>query len=160
SIDIYGTGQIGDLDASGEPIVASLALSAGEIRGFNTNGGTVTFAAKDVTLSNNAGVSGLGPIASNDGTLAFIANRLHLAIDQFTNIDLTASSGVMVQGKGSLQTSGALLITAPRIGGTTGADYAINATGALAFVRPATVGSSLIASGLGVRLTLMAATVS
>jgi filamentous hemagglutinin len=165
SIDIYGTGQVGGLDASGKPTVASLALHAADLRGFNTNGGTVTFAAKDITLDNSANINGLGSVASNTGTLAFVADTLHLAsnqlaIDQYSSVQLNASRGVMVTGTGILRTSGDLTISAPRIGGTTGADYAINSAGALAFVRPATVGTDLIISGLGVGLKLAGATVS
>src|SRR5262249_7574762 len=165
SIDIYGTGHVGDLDSKSEPVVASLALHAAELRGFNNGGGTVTFAAKDITLDNSANVTGPGSVTANDGTLAFIADTLHLAsnelaIDQFSNVQLNASHGVLVSRKGSLQTNGALTVTAPLIGGTTGADYTINSAGAFTFNAPAITSSSLFMSGLGVRLTLMGATVT
>src|SRR6202035_2032386 len=78
----------------------------------------------------------------------------------YSNVELNASNGIMVQGEGTLQTSGALTINAPVIGGATGADYTINASGAFAFAKPATIGSSLITSGLGVRLTLIGASMS
>lgn len=164
SIDVYGSGQVGGFDARGEPIVSTLALHAAELRGFNTGGGKVTFAAKQITLDNLANVAGPGPVAINNGTLAFIADTLQLAsdrldVDQFANVQLNASNGVIVDGNGTLQTSGALTINTPQIAGATGADYLISAAGPLAFEKTAVTSSSILLSGLGVRLTLVGATV-
>src|SRR5262249_51694048 len=164
SIDVYGSGQVGGIDAMGEPIVSTLALHAAELRGFNTDGGTVTFAAKQITLDKLANVAGPGPATINNGTLAFSANVFQLAsnrldVDQFSNVQLNASNGVIVQGDGTLQTSGALTINAPRIAGAAGADYLISAAGPLAFENTAMSSSSILLSGLGVRLTLIGETV-
>ena len=164
SIDIYGTGTIGSLDAMGKPIVASLALHAGEIRGFHSNSGTVTFGAKQITLDNSANVSGIGSIVANDGTLTFVADTIHLgnsqlAIDQYSNVNLNASRVVMVDGAGALSAAAALTITSPQIAGTAGANYTITAADALTFAKPSASPPPLVSSGLGVQLTLVGATV-
>jgi hypothetical protein len=69
SFDIYGIGQVGGIDSVGQPEVASLALHAAEIRGFNNLGGTDFFTAKDILLDN-----------SPDGTVIEPARLLGLPV--------------------------------------------------------------------------------
>src|SRR4029077_4382306 len=92
SIDIYGHGQVGSFNSSGTPEVASLALHAGAIRGFNSGPGVV-FAARDITLDNSAAATGSTSIAAPAGTLSFDAETIHLGqgsleISQFANLVL------------------------------------------------------------------------
>src|SRR5262249_14837753 len=69
SIDIYGSGAIGTLDAAGQPTLTNLALHAGGIRGFNTGGGTVSFSAKNVLLDNSAAARSAGASGPVGGSL-------------------------------------------------------------------------------------------
>ena len=158
SIDIYGHGEIGPLDPNGIPALASLALHAGEIRGFNSGLG-VTFAARDVTLDNTARSSGPAPVAAPGGTLAFDAETIHLGsnsleVSQFATLDLNASEGIIAQGAGTLTTQGNLFAIAPLITGTGGADQSIIAGGLFSLQAPDAAPSNSLTAGLGVRLTL------
>ena len=91
SIDIYGTGQIG------QPSVAEVALHAAEIRGFNDAGGTVKIVAQNITLDNSANGAMPGPVAgAPQGTLEFDADVIHLGahqldIDQYATVALNAT---------------------------------------------------------------------
>ncbi|MFZ4694929.1 MAG: filamentous hemagglutinin N-terminal domain-containing protein, partial [Verrucomicrobiia bacterium] len=88
SIDLYGHGTVGNLGVGGYTI-RSLGLHAGEIRGFNTAGGIVTFNAANMLLDNAPGAVSAGSVAaaSVGSTLVFQAGTLRLgantlALDQ------------------------------------------------------------------------------
>ena len=68
SIDIYGTGQIGALGKTGQPVLQNLTLSAGEIRGFNAGGGAVTFDAQNILVEGTPQAVDPGAIVSSAGT--------------------------------------------------------------------------------------------
>jgi filamentous hemagglutinin len=158
SIDIYGHGEIGPLDPNGIPALTSLALHAGEIRGFNSGLG-VTFASGDVTLDNAAQSRGPAPVAAPGGTLAFDAQTVHLGsnsleIAQFANLALNASEGIIAQDAGTLTTQGNLFANTPLITGATAADHSIIAGGLFSLQTPGTAPANSITAGLGVRLTL------
>ncbi|MEI6861760.1 MAG: hypothetical protein WCL04_05850, partial [Verrucomicrobiota bacterium] len=159
SLDLYGTGEIGS------PAVASLALHAGEIRGFNTAGGTVTFSARDILLDNATTAGVPGAVATASGTLVFNAETVRLgvgalALDQFTGVALNANAGLVAQGTGALTTPGNLTLTTPLITGTTAASHSVTAGGALVVAAPATAATTQVAGGLGAQLTLTGASVT
>jgi len=211
SIDIYGTGQVGgNPDASGLFPVASLALHTAEIRGFNNDGGTVTFAAQNILLDNipagtvpvralpstpaagtalvfNAGVIRLGAsqldLDQYSMELSAMAGsqpsnsqfNLNQYIDQYAQVTLNASGGVLAQGtikspkqqslQGSivtdvLNTQGDLTISTPLIAGVTGALQTIAASGAMSVTTPAGNPSATVSGGLGASFTLQGSTVA
>ncbi len=163
AIDIYGTGTIGATDATGQPSLASLALHAGEIRGFNPAGGVVSFAAKDILLDNSANSRAPGGALAPSGSLTFNAGTLRLganqiAIDQFANVTFTASGGVVGQGTGGLAVQGNVSVTAPLITGATASSQALTASGALTLA--GATSNATVTSGLGASLALTGANVS
>jgi filamentous hemagglutinin len=152
SIDIYGSGQIGS------PTLENLALHAGEIRGFNSNGGTVSFAAQNILLDNSANVTVTRSTGSPSGAIEFDATNAitlganQLYIDQYAGVSLNASGGILVQGTGGLATQGALTMTTPWLTGATGANQKIAAGGTLSIggsstAAPANLGASLALQG-------------
>lgn len=171
SIDTYGSGTVGS------PSYAGLALHSGEIRGFDaatesqtvgvTNSGTsVTFEAKAITLDDDLGGTGPGPVskAMGAGTLAFDATGGAITlganatdIDQFENVSLAATGGVLAQGTsaapGTLAVAGNLTLTAPVIVGAVGAVQTIMATGGQLSVQPDLGVKATVAGGIGAALT-------
>ncbi len=118
SIDTYGTG----IFKTG----GSLSLHAGEIRGFDTQGGEVVFAANDISLDNSAGAAHLPSSATTSGQLTFQAanirvgeNTLHL--DQFASVALNARQSIVVSGQGGINAQGSLLATTPVVVAESGA---------------------------------------
>lgn len=172
SIDIFGSGTVGSAS------YANLALHTGEIRGFDvgtggqalgvSNAGTsVAFEAKTITLDNSLGGSGHGPIsgATGAGILSFDAtagaitlgaNALH--IDQFGNVALTATGGVVVEGSaaapGSLAVAGNVNVSTPIVTGPAAAVEAIAADGGILAIEPLSTGNASLTGGLGGNLTL------
>ncbi len=160
SLDVYGAGNVG-----GAGSLANLSLHAAEIRGFNNGGGTAAFSAQNIELDNapNGAVPGShgapsGTLVFNAGTLELGANTL--AIDQFANLELNASAGILADGVGGIATQGALAIVAPEIAGATAASQTLAAKGALSFRAPAHSPSTPLAAGLGAELTLQGASVT
>ncbi|MDD5201302.1 MAG: filamentous hemagglutinin family protein, partial [Terrimicrobiaceae bacterium] len=153
SIDIYGTGRLGSRGLD------NLELHAGEIRGFHTGDGTAAFMADHVLLDNSAGATAPGPAAASSGTLAIRANTLELGdrrlrIDQFAKVNLNASGGILLGGKGRLLVDGALDVRTPAFFAIGGATETIRATGELQILDSRTPASPDLASGLGASLTL------
>jgi filamentous hemagglutinin family protein len=153
SIDVYGTGQVG------APAFSNLALHAAEIRGFNNSGGTVSFDAKNISLDNSPGNNGPGPVNTANGTLVFNAGTIQLganqlAIDQFSNVELNATGGILAQNSGGLAAQGALTITTPLITGAMGASHTISAGGTLT-IQDSPGNTASVTGGLGASLTLI-----
>lgn len=164
TIDIYGAGSIGAVDSAGTPILANLALHAGEIRGFGLNGGNVDFNAQTILIDNSSNVTGLGVVSPIDGSLTFKANTIQLganqtAIDQFENVMLDATKGVLFQNTGSLATAGSFTVNTPVITGSTSASEKISAAGCLD-IEPLSGSQASLAGGLGAQLTLSGATIT
>ncbi len=159
SIDIYGGGQVG------APAVASLALHAAELRGFNPGGGTVTFAAQAITLDNSAGGSAPGAVAAADGTLVFDGEKIllganQLRADQYAGVILNATGGVLAQSTGGLAAQGALTISAPLVTGATAASATFSAGGALTLAARGADAVATVTPGLGASLTFGGASVA
>ena len=164
SFDIYGTGRIGMLDASGTPIISNLEIEAGEIRGFNTSGREVVISAASVVLGNGLGGVGAGSASSAGGTLRVNSDTItlgagDLAIDQFSTVVLSASRGIAFNGQGALQSQGDVRIVAPVVNGATGASESISSAGRLDVLGVAGAVAS-VTDGLGATLSLVGTSVS
>ncbi len=160
SIDIYGTGSIGSSS------LASLTLSAGEIRGLNQGSGTTTFTAKQIVLDNstNGTVVSTAPVLGN-GTLVFQSESLvlganQLRVNQFANVQLNGLGGIQVRGSGGFSTQGSLTANTSQIVGTLAAQHGITAGGALVLQTPVNEIGDRVSGSLGVSLTLQGASVT
>ena len=155
AIDIYGDGAF---TTSG-----SLALHGAEIRGFNS-GGTARFAAQNIQLDNSPGRPVSGIVQASSGTLVFDAATItvgegQLSIDQFSNVILNASSGILMQGSGGLAVQGALTANTPEITASKGAKQSLTASGDLNLVKTSG-GSTSVAGGLGAALNIVGSNVN
>jgi filamentous hemagglutinin len=153
SLDIFGTGTVGDARLN------NLRLSAGEIRGFDQGtSGNVTFQARNITLDNRGNGRVPGAIVSPPrGTLAFEGETVRIGtntmqIDQYANLDIRASRGLVLQGTGGISMAGAVNITTPSVTASRSATQFITAGGALVMNSPG--GTSRLSGELGASLTL------
>ncbi len=156
SIDIYGSGRI---SVDGE-----LALHAAELRGFSGEG-AVRFSANDIWLDNIAGGKRVGAVQDTRGALRFDADTITLGVhgvfvDQYAELQLNASNGILLFGKGRLKTQGDLTATTPFVTAIGPAVKKIAADGALRIVKPKGAVSDPIAGALGASLTLEGASVT
>ncbi|MBL9182613.1 MAG: filamentous hemagglutinin family protein [Verrucomicrobiaceae bacterium] len=149
SIDFYGTGSFASAGA--------LELHAGEIRGFNQNGGSIDLTAQSLVLDNSALATVPGTAAAATGSFNLTANTITLgqnalAIDQFNTVTLTAAQGVTVRDTGSFRAQNALNIVSPFVRAESKASQLIAAGSLLHLSKPATsfAPSTL---GLGASLT-------
>jgi filamentous hemagglutinin len=159
SLDIYGTGQVGSAG------LANLGIHAAQIRGFNTGGGTATLTGQNVFLDNSPGRSALGIVAAPSGTFVIDAGTLHLgkgglAIDQYADVKLNASGGIINEGSGTMNVAGNLTLTTPVLTGAAGSSQSLTAGGALVIQKPAGGGTSTVTGGLGALLNLTGTSVS
>jgi filamentous hemagglutinin family protein len=182
SIDIYGSGAVGGLDAAGNPELASLALHTGEIRGFGTGAGA-SFNAQTIILDNSPSASGPGPdqTISQSGTLTFNGDTIELGavlpadaahatlnnqigIDQFAKVALVASNGIEALGSGGtnpgLAVQGSLTMESPVIYSAVGANQAVAAGGALTVTAAPQTSVAEAAGGIGATLTLQGTSVA
>ena len=113
SIDIYGSstapGSITSISSG------NLALHTGALRGFVDAGETITINATSFTLDNSGGQIGSGPNTGTvvQGTLSVKAGTIYTGnnttnIDQFSNVNLTAANGLVLQNQMS---TGATTVT-------------------------------------------------
>ncbi|QJE97910.1 filamentous haemagglutinin family protein [Luteolibacter luteus] len=158
SIDLHGAGSFGSSS------LANLTLSAGEIRGVDQGGGTARLVAKDVLLQNPNGSVSTSPGASS-GTLEISAETIRLgsnqiALNQYADVRLAASRGIIGEGKGGLSTQSALTLDAPRLTGAAGAVRTITAGGDLVLASTSGSSSGLASGGPGSTLTLTGSSVS
>ena len=165
SFDIYGIGQVGNLAITGRPAAASLALHAAEIRGFNNSGGIVSFVARDVLLDNSPNGVAVGSAAPSMGTLQFVGDTIRLGenqvdVDQFANLTLAASGGILLQDLGGLTVAGNVTLLTPSVTGAAGSNQSILAAGDLTLSNSASPTTAGLESGLGASLTLQGSTVT
>ncbi|MFZ4766600.1 MAG: hypothetical protein ACOYMN_16735, partial [Roseimicrobium sp.] len=128
SIDLYG---FGSFTAEGE-----FALHASSFRGFNQGGGTVSLNAEAITIDNSANVSALPGLAAATGALQFNAESLTIGanpvrMDQFTNVELNATSELLFTGSGGLTVQNAATVNTPLITAARSATQSLTAGGAL-----------------------------
>ena len=159
SIDTYGTGNLGSTS------LETLSLQAAAIRGFNTGGGNVSFAAQSITLGNRALASSApatadplsGSISFNAQTITLDSNTLRL--QGFAQNSLLAS-GILGGSQGSLESSGNLSLVTPFLTGANASNYVISTSGTLQVTRPVTAPPSSLVAGFGASLTLRGSDVS
>ncbi len=157
SIDFYGSGSIG---GSG---LKSISLSGSALRGYQQGAGQVNIHAADVYLQNSGG--GVAPVTpgSRSGSLQIDSESIHLgansiAVAGYQDLRLNASTQVLFEGSGSLETAGNLFASTPLITGAKASDYAMKAGGAISFSQ----GSSSVApvaKDLGASLTVTGASI-
>ena len=165
SIDIYGHGQIGGFDAAGRPSISSLELHAAALRGFNTGGGEVAFAARDILIDNEAGRAAPAAGPASSGTLSFQAETLRLGVNQmavvdYDNLRLQATNGLLMQGTGGLTQKGSMSVQAPVITAETASSHDVVATGSIALQAPTAGTASTLTGGLGARLSFTGADIN
>jgi len=178
TLDFYGAGQIGATSAAGKPTLGSLSINAGEIQGFNNNGGTVTLAAQKILLANSADASNSSavPIAASAGLLAIDGGTIELGanqlnVDQFSTVALNATGGILAVNTGlqpdgvtvidgGLSANGAMDLTAPLITGQKGTVETFAAAGALQISLPSKSSTVTVASGLGASLIFDGASIA
>lgn len=156
SIDLYGTGAF---TAAG-----SLALHAGDIRGFNHGAGSVSITAQSVLLDNSGNSAAAGVVAPMTGTLNVAAENITigqnaLMISQYGTVALSAGRSLTLQGSGSLGTQGDLNLVTPYITAASGSTQSVNAGGALVMTRPGAAVAAPAALQLGAQLTFSGASV-
>lgn len=154
ALDVYGQGTFGGAG------LATLTLSAAQVRGFNQGGGTVRFVAGEIVLSNPSNGSALGLDSAATGSLSLEAGILRLdsgqvALDQFSSTSLAATARVVGEGVGGLTVQGGLSLTTPIITGATGAVRSITASGNLSLNASASPAGA--AGGLGSTLSMTGA---
>jgi filamentous hemagglutinin len=182
SIDIYGSGTIGGPAVGGLYPVASLALHAGEIRGFSDSGGggDVVINAENILLDNITNAVGPGAVASASGSLTINATTINLGAnriyaDQYSSLVMNATTGIMldaetkvtqadttvVNGAGSLIASNNISLNTPLITAATfsssqaAGNETITATGGDLTINPLGASAPTLTEGLGASLTLI-----
>ena len=164
SINLYGTGAIGVVDANGLPLLGTLAFHAGSLNGFNAGTGTVAIAAQTILLDNQASAPA-GTATAGTGALTLTANTIELGahsllINQFGSTALNASGEIIATATGALTVAGHLTLTAPQLTGKAAAAEAVTATGVLNLARPAGTTTAAVANGLDASLTLTGTSVN
>jgi len=162
AVNVYGSAAFGATDlATGQPAIAKLTLSTPVIEGFGAAGDTATITARQLILAGAstpvaAGNSGQGSLALNATELTLGAGNLNFG--GFSNVMLAATSQVIGSGIGVYDTTGDLVVSAPRVTGNAGADTTLNATGAMMFLRPSSpvVAAITPVQSVGAHLTVNA----
>jgi len=157
SIDIYGNGSLGDSSLD------QLTLSASGIRGFDQLGGDVTLAAKNILLENSAASTAPANATTSSGRLNLQAETLRLgendvAISGYDDLQLSATKSILIEGAGSLSTTGSLHAETPLLTGGAGASHSILASGAMVLTKSASTAVTTT-QGLGASLSLQGASI-
>ncbi len=156
SIDFYGSGTFG----SGS--LKNLTLGGNGLRGFSTTG-TTLIQADVVNLGNTGSIaaptlagSGMSELTIDAGTIRLGENAFK--VSGFEQLNLNASSEILVSGKGSFATTGNLTALTPLLTGEAGASHAIHATGTMTLNR--STGKPGNGGGLGAVLDLSASSIT
>lgn len=160
SIDLYGAGSFGSSSS-----LDQLTLSAGQIRGVDTLGGSVSIAAKNLRLENSASVIASSSNGSLSGSLSFAANSIELgsnqlAINGYSSVLMNAPRGIIGQGSGEISVQGDLIAKTSVIAGAAGANRALKARGIVSFEKSSVSPPDVLVSGLGSSLTVSGGTVN
>lgn len=153
SIDLYGTGALGSRSLD------RLTLEAGAIRGFNQGGGEVLVAADRLLLENAVGASPAALLpAPLDGRLRFDSQETFLSrndfrVERFAEVELGASSRLVVSGSGSFSVEGDLSLATPLLTAAAAARHRLAAGGDLDLTRPVGAVAGAL-GGLGAEVSL------
>ena len=150
SLDFYGAGTFAT--------AGSLALSAGQIRGFDQGTGSLEVFADRLLLDNAAQSAAPSITGTPSGTLRFKANEMRLGagqlrIDRFAAVEINAANGLIMEGAGALFAVQDLTASTPFVSGARGATHGITAGGALKLLAPASGAKGPTNAGLGASLT-------
>ncbi|MFZ2280014.1 MAG: filamentous hemagglutinin family protein, partial [Prosthecobacter sp.] len=156
SIDLYGTGTFSS--------TGTLALHAGEIRGFNQGADSINLTASAILLDNSAN-STAGTAGTMSGELNITAATITigqnaLAVAQFSTVALNASGGILMQGAGSFTAQGDLNAVTPFITGGSNATQRLVAGGSLSLTQPTGPLATPTSLGLGAQVTFEGASVT
>lgn len=148
SIDIYGTGKFA--------VQGSLAMHAGQIRGFNNGGGTAEISAASLRLDNSANAGLLAGSAPATGTLVLSGDTVgigknQMSIERFDTVQIDAARGIVGRGSGGLTIQNDFVANTPVITAARSATQSIIAGGDLTLNA---VGTAGVTGGLGASLTL------
>ncbi len=108
--------------------------------GLNSDGGQASLAARSLTLENDTGAS-TTRAAAGDGALRVETNRFqwgdgNIATHGLSRLDVDATTGTILSGKGTLDLADAdLTLTTPRVSVDNGADVRLVTTGAAQLTR-------------------------
>ncbi|MGV3661870.1 MAG: filamentous hemagglutinin family protein [Prosthecobacter sp.] len=157
ALDFYGSGTFAMASSS------SLALHAGELRGFNNNGSTVAVTAGHLLLDNSGSGVSAGAVVPMSGTLDMRAGTITigsnaLVVSQFATVDLHAAAGLKMQGTGSFKVQGVLNVAAPFVSASSAAIQVLAAGGALNLTRSSVLLPTSL--GLGAQVSFEGHTVS
>ncbi|MEI7955830.1 MAG: hypothetical protein WCJ66_11730, partial [Verrucomicrobiota bacterium] len=160
SIDVYGSGTFGSTSG-----LASLTLSAGQIRGEIPAGGAAQIAAGSLCLENSTAVASAPASGPGQGNLTLLADVItlganNLAINGYAAVTLEASRGVIGEGSGGLAIQGSLAAITPLITGTAGANRTLGAGGSISFNAPKSGIPESVAWGLGSSLSVTGGAIS
>ncbi len=168
-IDVMTPVTLG-VDASGNPVLGSLTLSASSLNNLTGAGGTpgsaaVQFGAQTVTLEGSGANSATSAFAGPAGaTLSLSAGVLDVGPNQilvngFATTRANVAGAVIGQGSGALNVGGDLSIASAGVTAAAGATTDISATGALAVAATTAASSGPLPSLVGGALTLSGASV-
>ncbi len=155
TIDVYGTGRIGN------PDLTYLGLHAGAIRGFEQGDGSVVISAETIALDNLPGaVVASDFLGAPEGVLRFTADSIvlgknTLTITGYEQVSLVGSHSILAQGAGGLSVQGALTFDTVHFAGSAGATQAFVSGGEL-LLEGSAAGT---VSALGVNLSFTGASV-
>lgn len=167
SIDFFGAASLGGAGPTGAPVLASLTLDGAAIRGFGA--GDKTVRAAEIRLDGPVSVTcgGTACLANGSGKLVLDATgaehgrvvfgRGEKVVSGFSAVEVQARS-IVGDGKGSLSldSAGALLLTATRLGTTDGADLTVSNPGSRIVIGERLGGAPEPLVGIGGRLQLIA----
>ena len=160
SIDLYGSGTFSN--------TGTLALHAAEIRGFNDTGSSaVNLSAQAVLLDNSAGGTAGTPAALSGVTTLNITSASTLTIgqnallvDQFSDVNLSAAKGIVMQGTGSFSAQGNLTALTPFFTSTSNATQGFIAGGTLTLTKSVGVVPLPTNPGLGSQISFEGSSVT
>jgi hypothetical protein len=173
TLDLYGSGSVGGFDSTGQPVLGSLGLHAGAIRGYSNSSDPaigITLAARNITLDNSANDGATAPAGAPAGALTFDAATIELGSNQleiqnYATVSLDASNGVLTgstakfgaKNGGLSVIGGDLTIDTPLVTGAVATMQSISADGKLSLL-PAS-GTATVVPGLGADLNLIGGSV-
>lgn len=165
TVDVYGSVEVGGVDANNRPTLRNLALQSAGLRGMGAAGDTAQLRAETLTLSNSAGVAYTAPVTPGAGNLVVQADTLVLGegsktLGSFGNVALTAGQ-VVGRGEGSTNLLSPTTLATARLGGESGARQTLNGgAGTLALSSTVPAQPLPASNGLGASWTLNAGAIS
>lgn len=165
TVDVYGSVEVGGLDANSRPTLKNLTLQSAGLRGMGAVGDTAYIQAVTLALSNSAGASYTPPTAPGAGDLVVQTDTLVLGegnktIGGFGNVAITAGQ-VVGRGEGRTDLQSPATLATARLGGDSGARQTLNGgAGTLALTSTVPAQPLPASSGLGASWTLNAGAIA